>query len=505
MTPALTSYQKWDYDLSVPFESYSGQFLVQMHETAFTTHSVFIKYIYVPLATALALPVLAFADFASAFHFSEFMEEVFEAGVWVYLVTAHIAFELFLLSPGHVAAIVAGTFICHLFIHIAAFESDHLHYIMAAVALPWKLIAYWFGEHHPLFAVHNEYNYGGHMILGLMKLPLAPEFIRNCAPLTQYEVTYLTLENQCLYKIGYEKNDLAWFREHAARYANPMRARPVLEIPEFLDWAIQRDDLETFTQFCRILPDQAGHFLSYYSDQRNVLSIAQRPFFQAAIAAGQSYSWLSNALKNNRLDLIDEACAIYPNYLKDSIESFHYGSAIIDYIANQYGSNFYTTAGYTPLMLAARSRNENAVRYWLDRGADPKVRHRDMNKTAAQIARDHFHYGIENLLNSLGGGYIPEDDGKVVASASTSLDSLIEKCEALNPRNRELQAILARLKKAISQKNLWAVFEVTTRPGLQNAFRKLATLVHPDKHPEESAAAAAIFAAISGAKDQLLS
>ncbi len=140
-----------------------------MHLVAYLTHSVFVKYCLVPLLVACAIPVLTVLDCS--------------------IRTIRLVY----------------------FRSSADFE-DLLSLVSAAIALPFKLIAYWATQSPSLFSVRHAKGEEQHLLISVMQMGLNHDFVREFhrqqEPFVPLALEKMTASDRILWEIGHRHNEL---------------------------------------------------------------------------------------------------------------------------------------------------------------------------------------------------------------------------------------------------------------------------------------------------------
>lgn len=160
---------------AIPFNSYSGKFLLRLQEVAYLTDSVFKKYVFVPLVTLCVIPFSAVVDCAIRLYRSGNSTGCFH---------------------------------------------DVVSHIVSVVALPFRLISYWFCQESNLLAVRHSWSSPHHLLAAVTQQDLNPRFLRDFyqkRPLAPSELAAMNPQDRALYRIGYELDNLAL----AKRYWEP--------------------------------------------------------------------------------------------------------------------------------------------------------------------------------------------------------------------------------------------------------------------------------------------
>jgi hypothetical protein len=170
--------------LTVPFDSLSGKGHFHLYQMAYSTDSMFKKYLILPLAILVATPILAVAD------------------ICICISPVVQRFFCVVVAPDLLHRISPFYFL------------DLVSHIVSVVALPFRLISYYCASNLGIFfsVRHPRYD-KQHMLISIIMLSSNPKFVREVLQkraLTEEQIkTTLSLQERIIYRAGYTHDQVS--------------------------------------------------------------------------------------------------------------------------------------------------------------------------------------------------------------------------------------------------------------------------------------------------------
>jgi hypothetical protein len=253
---------------AVPFDSLSGNLLLRLQEKAYRTQLVFEKYFVVPLIVICSIPFLAVLDCCA---------QIGKKGT----------------------------------------PSDHwqdaISHVVSVIALPFRLISYWFCCQQALLAVRSSPAADVHMLAEITKQPLSPEFIQHIyrqMPISAQQQAEMKPRDRILYRIVSDHNNLALAQKYWTESSSVWAKSAFI-------FAMEKNDLGLINDVVNIFESEIEQkFLPYCVEQGGNAAlpapIQQRyreralTLFRRVDIGNHSLRWLETAIATNQVELIRE-------------------------------------------------------------------------------------------------------------------------------------------------------------------------------------------------------